>query len=78
VRPVMRAAFRGKQDSFAVFQILWGREDTSSSRIGQPAFRKLDENGNELFSGNRNVQHSQHQFDATITLESPSRTAKID
>lgn len=78
VRPVMRAAFRGKQDSFAVFQILWGREDTASSRIGQPAFRKLDENGSELLSGNRNVRHSQHQFDETITLESPSRTAKID
>lgn len=78
VRPVMRAAFRGKQDSFAVFQILWGREDASSSRIGQPVFRKPDENANELFSGNRAVQHSRHQFDETITLENPSRTAKIN
>ena len=72
VRPVMRAAFRGKQDSFAVFQILWGQEDASPCRIGRPAFRKQNGDGNELFSG-RTDQHSQQQLDETITLESPMR-----
>jgi len=40
VRPVMRAAFRGKQDSYALFQILWEPDNTFVGRIGQPAFRK--------------------------------------
>jgi class 3 adenylate cyclase len=40
VRQVMRAAFRGKQDSFALFQILWEPDNTFVGRIGQPAFRK--------------------------------------
>ena len=69
VRPVMRAAFRGKQDSFAVFQILWGQEDTIFRRVGQTAFRKPDENGNETFSGVRTIQHPEQLYDQTITLE---------
>ncbi len=68
VRPVMRAAFRGKQDSFAVFQIIWGREDMSSGRIGQPAFRKHSERGNELFTGHRPPQRPPQHLDETITL----------
>lgn len=40
VRPVMRAAFRGKEDSFAVFQIIWEPEDTLLGRIGLSSFRK--------------------------------------
>ena len=69
VRPVMRAAFRGKQDSFAVFQILWEQEDTIFRRVGQTAFRKPDENGSETFSGVRTIQHPEQQYDQTITLE---------
>ncbi len=42
-RPVMRAAFRGKQDSFGVFQILWEPETTLVGRIGQTVFRKPQE-----------------------------------
>ncbi len=68
-RPVMRAAFRGKQDSFAVFQILWEQEDTIFRRVGQSAFRKPDENGSETFSGVRTIQHPEQQYDQTITLE---------
>ena len=45
VRPVMRAAFRGKQDSIAVFQILWEPENTFLGRIGQAVFRKQNEDG---------------------------------
>lgn len=45
VRPVMRAAFRGKQNSIAVFQILWEPENTFLGRIGQSVFRKQNEDG---------------------------------
>ena len=45
VRPVMRAAFRGKQDSIAVFQIIWEPENTFLGRIGQSVFRKQNEDG---------------------------------
>ncbi|MFZ2160781.1 MAG: adenylate/guanylate cyclase domain-containing protein [Sideroxyarcus sp.] len=66
-RPVMRAAFRGKQDSFAIFQILWEQEGTIFGRVGQTAFRKPDENANAAFSGNRTIQHPEQQYDQTIT-----------
>ena len=69
VRPVMRAAFRGKQDSFAVFQILWEQEDTIFRRVGQSAFRKQEENDTATFSGARTIQHPELQYDQTITLE---------
>lgn len=42
-RPVMRAAFRGKQDSFAVYQILWEPETTMVGRVGQTLFRKPED-----------------------------------
>lgn len=42
-RPVMRAAFRGKQDSFAVYQILWEPETTLIGRVGQTLFRKPED-----------------------------------
>jgi class 3 adenylate cyclase len=63
VRPVMRAAFRGKQESFAVFQILWEPEGTLFGRIGQPAFRKPDENDNAKASGDRTIQHPVQQYE---------------
>ena len=69
VRPVMRAAFRGKQDSFAVFQILWEQEDTIFGRVGRSAFRKPNENDSTTFSGNRTIQHPELQYDQTITLD---------
>ena len=69
VRPVMRAAFRGKQDSLAVFQILWEQEDTIFRRVGQTAFRKQEENDSATFSGVRTIQHPEQQYDQTITLD---------
>lgn len=39
-RAVMRTEFRGKTESFEVFQVLWEQEDTTSTRIGTQAFRK--------------------------------------
>ncbi len=56
VRPVTRAAFHGKQDSFTVFQILWEPENTLLGRIGESILRKQNENSNELFSDNQTVQ----------------------
>ena len=40
VRPVMRAAFKGKHDSFPLFQILWAHENTVFNRIGEARSRK--------------------------------------
>jgi class 3 adenylate cyclase len=39
-RPLQRTAFRGKQESFDVFQVMWEQEDTTSTRIGTQQFRK--------------------------------------
>jgi hypothetical protein len=47
-RPAMRTALRGKQESFAIYQILWEPEDVSSTRVGLTAFRKPNEARNEL------------------------------
>lgn len=47
-RPVMRAEFRGKQEAFEMFHIQWEKEDTLSTRIGIPAFRKPTEARHEL------------------------------
>lgn len=77
-RPVMRAAFRGKQDSFAVFQILWEPDDTLYGRIGQAAFRKQIENNSKLASGNQAIRHYQHQYDETINMEKHSQSVPIE
>ncbi len=47
-RPLHRTAFRGKQESFDVFQVLWEQEDTTSTRIGTQQFRKPALSRNEL------------------------------
>ncbi len=40
VRKIARAEFRGKEEALDVFQINWERDDTMSTRIGFPEFRK--------------------------------------
>lgn len=76
VRPVMRAAFRGKQDSLALYQILWEENDTIFNRIGEPSFRKRVENNSDLPpSGNQVVQHYMHQIDETISMKEYPQTA---
>lgn len=47
-RPLQRTAFRGKQESFDVFQVLWEQEDTTSTRIGTQSYRKPALSRNEL------------------------------
>lgn len=44
VLPITRTSFRGKQDTLAVFQLLWEAEETVSSRVGDATLRKLKEN----------------------------------
>lgn len=47
-RPVMRTMFRGKEKEFEVCLILWEKEDTMSTRVGIPAFRKPVDTRHEL------------------------------
>lgn len=47
-RPLQRTAFRGMQESFDVFQVMWEQEDTTSTRIGTQKFRKPTLARNEL------------------------------
>ena len=69
VRPITRAEFHGKQDSLAVFQVIWEPEDTIFGRIGESIFRKPEGNGNATFTGIRTIQHPELQYDQTITLD---------
>lgn len=39
-RPVMRAELKGKEEALGVFQIIWEKDDTMSTRIGMSTFRK--------------------------------------
>lgn len=39
-RPVMRGELRGKESTLAIFQVIWEKDDTMSTRIGMSAFRK--------------------------------------
>ena len=39
-RAVMRGELRGKESTLAIFQIIWEKEDTMSTRIGMSVFRK--------------------------------------
>lgn len=39
--PITRASFRGKQDTLAVYQLLWESEDAASKRIGDATQRRL-------------------------------------
>lgn len=47
-RQVMRAEFKGKQERFDIFQVLWELDDGMSTRIGIPAFRKIPARNDEL------------------------------
>jgi class 3 adenylate cyclase len=71
VRPVMRAAFRGKQDSFAVFQILWEAEDSDSARVGQSSWRVAESNQNKTSSGDQTSQPTAVRFTSTLILDKP-------
>lgn len=48
VRQITRAEFRGKDEAMDVFQVGWEQDDTLSTRIGMPNFRKPTELRREL------------------------------
>lgn len=48
VRQITRAEFRGKEQALDVFQVRWEQDDTMSTRIGLPQFRKPSEARHEL------------------------------
>jgi len=45
---IMRAEFKGKQDYSDIFLVTWEPDDTMSTRIGMPAYRKTPDNVDEL------------------------------
>ena len=47
-RQIMRAEFKGKQEEFDIFIVIWELDDMLSTRIGTPTFRKSPENIDEL------------------------------
>jgi len=47
-RRIMRSDFKGKQESFEIFMIIWSSEDLGSTRIGLPAYRKFQDDEHNL------------------------------
>jgi adenylate cyclase len=48
LRQIMRADFKGKQDLLDIYQVVLEQEDTLSTRIGMPAYRKSSDMADEL------------------------------
>jgi len=48
LRQIMRANFKGKNDLLDIYQVVLEQEDTLSTRIGIPAYRKSSDMTNEL------------------------------
>ena len=47
-RQILRAELKGKQEQLDVFQVVWETDDTMSTRVGMPAFRKPQDSTYEL------------------------------
>jgi class 3 adenylate cyclase len=47
-RQIMRAEFKGKQEQFDIFIVIWEMDDMLSTRIGTPSLRKSPDNIDEL------------------------------
>ncbi len=67
-RQIMRAEFRGKQEAFDVFLVSWEQDDTMSTRIGLPQFRKPSDARNELMLRYR---------EQAVTLDERHRSAVL-
>lgn len=69
-RPIRRSDFKGKQEQFEIFMIIWGTEDMESTRIGIPAFRKTqdDENDSELMLRYRDHSYMVNKRHKTVIL----------
>jgi class 3 adenylate cyclase len=68
IRQVMRAEFKGKQEQFDIFLVIWELDDMMSTRIGIPAFRKHPLNTDEL---------TLTYHDQTIHLNKDKRTVVL-
>lgn len=53
-RQILRAELKGKQEQLDIFQVTWETDDTMSTRIGMPVFRKPPESTYELILRYRN------------------------
>lgn len=47
-RQILRAELKGKQEQLDIFQVTWEADDTMSTRVGMPVFRKPQESTYEL------------------------------
>lgn len=68
MRQIMRAELRGKQEALDVFQVSWEQDDTMSTRIGLPQYRKPADSRNELM-----LRHGQQ----TVVLGERRRSAVL-
>lgn len=57
--PIARASFRGKQDTLAVYQLVWEPEDSASQRIGDSTLRGLKADVEASFANISGVQTPQ-------------------
>ncbi len=48
MRQILRAEFKGKQEYHEVYQVICEQEDTLSTRYGMPAYRKPQDNNEEM------------------------------
>ena len=48
MRQILRAELKGKQDPLDLYQVVFGQEDTLSTRIGMTAYRKSPDNIDEM------------------------------
>lgn len=48
MRQILRAELKGKQDRFDLYEIIFEQEDIQSTRIGMPAYRKSQDNMDEM------------------------------
>lgn len=48
MRQIMRAEFKGKQEQFDIFLVVWEMDDMMCTRIGVPEYRKSSDNNDEL------------------------------
>jgi adenylate cyclase len=69
-RRIMRSDFKGKHEPFDIFMVIWGAEDMESTRIGIPAFRKIqdNENDNELRLNYRDHSYVVNKKHGTVIL----------
>jgi len=48
MRQILRAELKGKQDRFDLYEVIFEQEDIQSTRIGMPAYRKSQDNMDEM------------------------------